>query len=87
MGAVLSFIIANPALIGIAVTIAESVIMPLVPVKYDGLLNTVFSFLKSKYVKAKEVAEVKVEKNEAQKAMEEAVDENLKQSAETKLAE
>ncbi len=87
MSAVIAFILANPALVGIVLGLIESVVMPIVPVKWNGLFNTIFSFLRSKYVKAKVEAEVKVEKSEAVKKMEKAVEENLKASAEDKLGE
>jgi hypothetical protein len=48
MQAVISFVLNHPEATLTMVALAESIAMPFVPVKWNGLAHTAFSFLKKK---------------------------------------
>lgn len=50
MRPVVDFAVQNPELVGVIVAVAESIIMPFIPVKWDGLAVTLFSVFKKKKV-------------------------------------
>jgi hypothetical protein len=48
MQAVISFVLNHPEATLAVVALTESIVMPFVPVKWNGLAHTAFSFLKKK---------------------------------------
>jgi len=53
MKTVIDFLINHPEASFAALSLAESVVMPFVPVKWNGVAMTLFSFLKKKKTEAK----------------------------------
>jgi len=91
MQQILDFISDNPVLVGLALTLVESALMPLVPIKWNGIAIFLLNFVKAKYGKPPLVGvPLNPEQERALKIktdMEKAVADFTKESAAKKLAE
>lgn len=87
MQPILDFIINNPEVMAIIFIALESVLLPFIPVKWNGVANLILKLIKAKLIKAKVLkeAEVKPIENEAKTKMEQAVKESGNPSIADKL--
>ncbi len=91
MQQILDFIVNNPVLVGLAFTAIESALMPLIPIKWNGIALFVLNIVKIKYGKPPlVVVPLNPEQERALKIktdMETAVNAMAKESAARRLVE
>lgn len=91
MEQILDFIEKNPLLVGIVLTLIESALMPLIPIKWNGIALFLLNLVKAKFGKPPSVVVPLNPEQERQLKiktdMENAVNALTKESAAKKLAE
>lgn len=91
MKQILEFIEQNPILVGLVLTLIESALMPLVPIKWNGIALFLLNFAKAKFGKPPSVVVPLTPEQERQLKiktdMENAVNALTKESAAKKLVE
>lgn len=83
----MTWITQNPEMVGLALVLVESILMPFIPVKWNGLAALAIKIIRIKFSKPAPADPVKSRTEKIKEEMQKAVDEMAKKSAADKLGE